>query len=146
MTEEYDVTTMELFEDFCIENDYAEGTLRKYKNTLNNYCNFHKKTLEELIKEAEYEEETIPHLKKRKIRKKLTSFRNYLNNEKKFSAWTVKTNVMCVKSFYKYHEITLPTIKLTNLNDSDNESIGIKDLPDMNIIRTAIESSVGRNY
>ena len=37
---------------------------------------------------------------------------------------------MCVKSFYKYHEITLPTIKLTNLNDSDNESIGIKDLPD----------------
>lgn len=141
MTEEYDVTTMELYNDFCIENNYAEDTLRKYKNTLNNYCNFHKKTLEELIEEAEHEEETIPYLKKRKIKKRLTSFRNYLNNEKKFSAWTVKTNVMCVKSFYKYHEITLPTIKLTNLNDSDNESIGIKDLPDMNTIRTAIEST-----
>ena len=37
MTAEYDVTTMELYEDFCIENDYAEGTLRKYENTLNNY-------------------------------------------------------------------------------------------------------------
>ena len=47
MTEEYDVTTMELYNDFCIENNYAEDTLRKYKNTLNNYCNFHKKTLEE---------------------------------------------------------------------------------------------------
>lgn len=71
MTAEYDVTTMELYEDFCIENDYAEGTLRKYENTLNNYCNFHKKTLEELIEEAEQEEETIFHLKKKKNKKKI---------------------------------------------------------------------------
>ena len=71
MTAEYDVTTMELYNDFCIENNYAEDTLRKYKNTLNNYCNFHKKTLEELIEEAEQEEETIFHLKKKKNKKKI---------------------------------------------------------------------------
>lgn len=141
MPTKFDVREMEIFEDFCIETNYTDNTLRKYRNTLNNYCNFHQKTLEELISEAEKEEDEIPLLKNRQIKKRLTRFRNYLINEKEFSAWTVKTNVMTVKSFYVNNEITVPKIKLKNLKDSTNEFVGFKDLPDMNTIRTAIEGT-----
>lgn len=141
MTTKFDVREMEIFEDFCIETNYTNNTLRKYRNALNNYCNFHQKTLEELIREAEEDEDEIPLLKNRKIKKRLTRFRNYLINEKEFSAWTVKTNVMTVKSFYANNEITVPQIKLKNLKDSPNEFIGFKDLPDMQTIRTAIEGT-----
>ena len=49
--------------------------------------------------------------------------------------------MICAKSFYRYHGVKVPEIPNTVLTESPNDFINFDDLPTINDIRTAIEST-----
>lgn len=106
-----------------------------------NYTNYHELTLDELIEEAEQEEEDNVRLARRKIRKRLIRFRKYMIDDLNYSAWTIKTNMICVKAYYRYYGIEIPDIQNIPLPPSPNDSIEFEDLPKKEAFRAAIEST-----
>ena len=135
------------FINFCKEKNIAPSTTtKKYKNHLKNYTNFHKMTLRELIDEADEEEENHIRMKRRKIRQRLIDFRTWMLIDKKFAGSTIKGNIISVKSFYKHHGIETPSLPNVVLNDSPNEHIEFEDLPTIDTIRTAMESTKKQNH
>ena len=140
LPEDYNIREDDSFIEFVDEKNFPKSSREKYRNALMNYTNFTEQTLDELIDEAEQEEEANVRLSRRKIRKKLIKFRkNLLDNN--YSAWTIKTNMICVKAYYKYYGIEIPEIQNITLPTSPNESIEYDDLPKAEAIRAAIEST-----
>ncbi len=83
-----------------------ESTKQSYRIVFNKYCNFHQRTLEELLEEAEKEEEERIPLKQRKIKENLLSFQLYLS--KNYTYNTVQNDMGKIKTFYRTNEIELP--------------------------------------
>ena len=48
-----------------------------------------------------------------------------------YKASTIKTNMICAKSLYRFYNIQLPEIQNTVLTESPNDSIDFEDLPTM---------------
>ncbi|WP_405309884.1 hypothetical protein [Methanobrevibacter sp.] len=137
----------EEFINFCKEKNLAPSTsTKKYKNHLKNYTNFNKMTLRELIDEADEEEENQIRMKRRKIRKRLIDFRTWMLIDRKFAGSTIKGNITSVKSFYRHHGIETPSLPNVVLNDSPNDHIEFGDLPTIDTIRTAMESTKKQNH
>ena len=145
--DDYVLVEDEEFIKFCKEKNLSPSTTtKKYKNHLKNYTNFHKMTLRELIDEADEEEENQIRMKRRKIRQRLIDFRTWMLIDKKFAGSTIKGNIISVKSFYKHHGIETPSLPHVVLNDSPNEHIEFEDLPTIDTIRTAMESTKKQNH
>ena len=64
----YSLDESKKLNQFCVERGLSDSSKRKYKICLKRYVNFYDMTLEELIEEADTEEETIARENKRKIR------------------------------------------------------------------------------
>ena len=139
--ENYKVEESDIFIALCSEKNLSENSKKKYRNCLKNYTNFHQLTLEELVDEAEEEEENNVRLARRKVRARLINFRTHLINDLGYRASTIKTNMICAKSLYRFYGIVLPEIPNAVLSESPNDSIGFEDLPTINDIKTAIEST-----
>lgn len=145
--DDYVLVEDEEFIKFCKEKNLSPSTTtKKYKNHLKNYTNFHKMTLRELIDEADEEEENQIRMKRRKIRQRLIDFRTWMLVDMKFAGSTIKGNIISVKTFYKHHGIETPLLPNVVLNDSPNEHIEFEDLPTIDTIRTAMESTKKQNH
>ena len=70
LPEDYNVREDDSFIEFVDEKNFPKSSREKYRNALMNYTNFTEQTLDELIDEAEQEEEDNIRLSRRKIRKK----------------------------------------------------------------------------
>lgn len=114
---------------------------KKYANALKNYTDIHELTLEQLIDEADSDEDNHVRLARRKIRTRLINFRTHLINDLNYKASTIKTNMICAKAFYWFNGIEIPDIPNAVLNESPNDSIDFDDLPTIKDIKTAIEST-----
>lgn len=95
-------------------------------------------TLEELIEEADNEEETITRETKRKIRERLIDFRVYLKEN--YSANTLRTTMSSVNTFYRHFAISVPKLPPITYDKSPNEDIEFTDLPTIDHIKLAIEN------
>lgn len=127
-----------LFRMFCKERNIKESTMKGYLSTLKKYEDFHKKSLDELIKEAiNDEEERIP-LKERKIKKRLIDYRSYLLDSD-MSPNTSKTYFSKLKTFYMHFEIELPHLPEAKYNKIYETNY--LDLPTKEDIAQAIEIS-----
>ncbi|MDR2623840.1 MAG: hypothetical protein LBC39_04620 [Methanobrevibacter sp.] len=106
-----------------------EKTRRKsYNDAVNRYTEFHGKSLSELIKEAEDEEDERLPWRKRQLRTHLLNFRAFVY--KKYFENTAKACFARVKDIYKFKEIELQ--KLPRINDkaaNKPEPIYYEDLP-----------------
>lgn len=89
--------------------NWSKNTKKNYTIHLNKYSKFNKMTLQELITEAEQDEETINKVNKRKIKQRLM---NYILHEKENNTRTssIKQEVSQIKKFYKHYDIDLPTL------------------------------------
>lgn len=143
---EYSVEEDEYFIRFCNERNIAPSTRDKYVTHLEKYTNLHQMTLEELINEATNEEENGVRMVRRKIRQRLLDFRTWMMVEKKHVAGTIKTNMRSVLTFYKHNYIETPILPPAVLKKSLNEDLQFSDLPTMNTIKTAIESTKKQNH
>lgn len=135
-TKDYNIYDSEYFIRFINERNLSKSTKKKYFHALSNYISFTNKTLEDLISEADEEEEQNLRLSKRKIRTKLIGFRKY-SIDRGLAKSTIDTNFICVKTFYRQFGITIPDIPTVTIHSND-ENIDFKDLPDMHTIKTAI--------
>ena len=130
----------EILEHFIETRHLKPRTQKSYRYSLKQYTTFHGMTLQELLDEAEAEEEQGVRWKHRKLKLRLISFRNwlqsnYLNN-------TAKKNFGRVLTFYRHFEIEIHQLPPFNERNSNfPEPITFDKLPDKDIIKTALKTT-----
>lgn len=133
----------ELLNEIHLVKNHAESTKKVYKQAVNRYTNYFSMSMEELIEEAEMEEEQGIRWKKRKLKRRLLEFRQHLIEN--YALNTVKTNMRPIIAIYKYYEIEVMDIPQINPKSVKTpEPITFKDLPDKEVIREAINISDAR--
>ena len=100
----------ELLEELFLVKNHGPKTRELYTRAINKYSEFHHMTMEELIDEAESEEDKP--WKKRKLKRRLLTFRHHLiENYKKNTVSTYFTQVVAV---YRYFEIEIGDLTKPN--------------------------------
>lgn len=128
----------ELLEEVHMMKNHNPRTQYIYKQAVKKYTEFCGMSLEELLDEAEAEEDAGIKWKKRKLKRRLLTFRQYLIDN--FSLNTVYAIFGPIMVIYRYFEIEihkLPPINRKAANTADPIQFG--DLPDKEIIRKAVE-------
>jgi integrase/DNA-binding protein YbaB len=106
---------LDLTEKWFINKNLSDSTQSLYRLGLSKYCKLVGKNLNELVDEAEEEEDNIPRLRNRKIDSYIPMFKKSLEDAH-LAPQTIKVYVSAVKSFYKYYKITIPDVT-TDVND-----------------------------
>lgn len=128
------------FQQFVDERNLSQATIKQYKATLRQYCEFNGLTLDQLLAEADSEEEQGIRLKRRALKTRLVDFRTAIIETD--SKNTIVNKVNQVKTFYRHFEIELPTLPfLSEKNIRKEKPIGFEDLPTKTIIREALDFS-----
>ena len=116
----------------------SEKTTRNLRIILKHYTEFQQATIEELLTEADNEEEERIRWKNRTLKRRLINYQNYLRETMTINS--AKFYIKSVKSFYRHHEIEIHNLPPFNLKNSIlTEPISYKDLPDNKIIKEAVE-------
>jgi len=139
MSEKYksNIDNEPIFNEFCANRELSYNSTRLYKYALKKYSNFTNKTLEELIEEAEDEEEAGIRLRKREINKYLRNFKVSLDGSD-LNESSKKHIILLVKAFYREFDIEIPKSKRRKLRKSTNAET-IADLPTMEEIQLFME-------
>lgn len=128
------------FQQFIDERNLSQATIKQYKATLRQYCEFNGLTLDQLLEEADSEEEQGVRMKKRILKKRLVNFRTTIIETD--SKNTIVNKVNQVKTFYRHFEIELPTLPyLSEKNIRKESPIAYEDIPTKTIIREALDFS-----
>ncbi len=128
--------TEEYATEYCTERGLSKSTYFAVRRTLNHYSNFQQMSIEELLNEADAEEEAGIRWKKRKLKTRLINYMNHLRTTMSFN--TAKAYLKIIKSFYSHYEIEIH--KLPSLNERTSnisEPISYADLPTNTIIKKA---------
>lgn len=126
----------EYFHEIKEDRGLKPKTLQLYKLSLTHYTNYNQLSLNELLLEAEKEEEERIRMRHRTIRKRLRNFQTYLKEE--YEPSTINTMMHHVKSFYSHYEIELPS-KIKTLTVPIHETKD--DIPTMEHVRTAVNGT-----
>ena len=127
----------EIINKFIELRNLNKRTVYGYNNAIRLYTKFNNKSLSELIKEAENDEENGVRWKNRKIKQRLLNFRVFLQRHYLIS--TVKVHFQRILTIYRHFEIeihNLPPINLKNTNKL--KPIMFEDLPTKEIIKEAV--------
>ena len=127
-----------LFNKFCKERNVSDSTRTGYWSAIKKYENYHKQTMEELLKEAISEEESNVPLKDRKIKQRLIQYRTFLLNSN-LSQNTVRSYFTKIKTFYEHFEIEIP--HLPQAKYAREYETNYLDLPSKEHIRMALDIS-----
>lgn len=128
------------FQQFVDERNLSQATIKQYKATLRQYCEFNGLTLDQLLAEADSEEEQGIRLKRRALKTRLVDFRTAIIETD--SKNTIVNKVNQVKTFYRHFEIELPTLPyLSEKNIRKESPIAYEDIPTKTIIREALDFS-----
>ena len=123
--------------EYCISNGLKKSSTQSITYMLKHYERFQETTLSELIEEAEEEDKGI-RWKHRKLKRRLISYTNHLQQTMMYSSAVVYLST--VKSFYRYFEIEIHNMPGLNKKNSNLPvPISFKDLPDKEIIRQSLE-------
>lgn len=127
----------EILEKFYNARNLQKRTRIGYADATRIYTNFTGYTLQELLTEAETEEEQSIRWKNRKLKKRLLDFRTYLQNN--YAVGTAKIHFQRIKSLYLHHEIEIHSLPpASNVNVSQNV-VSFKDIPTVDVIKKALQ-------
>lgn len=130
----------ELLDEFAETRNLKETTKYSYSLYLKEYTLFNKKSMQDLMSEAEYEEKKGIRWKNRKLKKRLIKFRNYLYKEHAYS--TAKTRFSKLMAFYRHYDIEIhPLPPFSKKNIAEKPPVSFKDLPDKESIKKALKLS-----
>jgi len=133
-----DIKSSHLFNDFLEETKITNShTIGGYLTSLTGYCDYYKMSIEELINEAEKEESENVRLSKRKIKKRLIEYRNYIFD--KYSKKTIRTKMSDISYFYVVNDITIP--KLPKPPSKYDSEISFDEVPTKSDVKRAIETT-----
>lgn len=132
------VSEDEELKSFLADRDRSEGTKNQYEFWILGYCYFHNKTPTELLDEAIKEEQNPQlHASRRKIKKRILQYKEYLKNRRNISPKVLQNHITIIKAFYKFSEIEFPNIdngaKVKRRLETD------EDLPSRETIREALK-------
>ena len=133
-----DIEQSKSFNTFKKLKTREQSTLRRYKITLTSYCNFHQMKIDDLIEEADQEEEQGIRENKRKIKDRIIEFRSYMRNNN-YGASTIKSRITNLKTFYRANGITIPYIE-QDTNQYERK-LRYDEIPKKQHIKTAIETT-----
>lgn len=126
-----------LINDFSFTRNLSISTTRLYESAINQYTTFCKKNMEDLILEAEEDEEQGKRWKNRKIKKRLMRFRVYLY--KKYLEKTAKIYFQLILTVYRHYDIELQRLpNISDKNTNKSKQISYDDLPDKKIIEKVL--------
>lgn len=127
-----------IFQEFCSNRGLAPSSIRMYKFALQKFVYFTGKTLEQLLDEAEAEEDENIRFRKRKLNFYLTNFKKWL--EKVDYSKNYRSQIMIsVTAFYNEYDIQLPRPK-NRKSRSDRKIQTLDDLPSMDQIQKFIDN------
>ena len=127
---------MDLLDYFIKTRNDKPQTKKQYKFALSEYITYYNTTLQELLDEAENEEEDGIRWKHRTLKRRLIEYRTYLYN--KHSTNTAKHRFSSIRAFYKHFDIEVHDLPVFN-KPKNTPPINYKNLPDKEIIRAAID-------
>lgn len=128
----------EILNEIHTIKNHSPNTIRRYKHAVQKYCRINKMTLDELLQEAEHEEDMGIKWKHSKLKRRLINFRQYLVEN--FAKNTINSNFVPIKVIYQYYEIDIRKLpKIPNTSFNIQAPISYKDLPDKEIIRAAVD-------
>lgn len=128
----------ELLNEIHLVNNHSNSTKKIYSIAVAKYTKYFSMSLSELIEEAELEEDQGIRWKKRKLKRRLLEFRQYLVEN--YSLNSVRTFFYPILYIYNYFEIeVLDLPKINKKGVSTPEPIRFKDLPDKEVIRNAVK-------
>jgi integrase len=139
----YKVVEEPLFIEFCENRNLSDSTIINYKKGLQKYSDFTGLTLEELIKEAEEEEDSRIRMRKRKIKKYLNDYSQTLKDAGHKEGY-IRKLIIEVRTFYNEFDIEIPINNKRKLR-SDKKETGISEIPTMEDIEYFMEH-VTANY
>jgi len=106
-----------MLEQFLTEKGLADATRTVYKCAVEKYEELQGKTLEELLEEADLEEENGVRWKKRTLKNRLINFRNWLYDNQ--SEGTAKRYFSSIKTIYRHFEIEVQPLPSFNAKNID---------------------------
>lgn len=127
----------ELLKALFVTYNHSPGTRRLYVYALEKYSTYYEMELDELLKEAESEENKGIKWKHRRIKTRLLEFRQYLLEN--YALNTVKLVMINVIKFYKFYDVEIYELpKINEKSIQKPQPIYFSDLPDKEIIRKAL--------
>lgn len=127
----------DILDQISKEKNHAKNSKLLYARAVKQYTTLFSMSLTELLEEADAEEEAGIRWKKRKLRKRLLIFRNYLYETYKEN--TVNSYFGNILAIYRHLEFELqPLPKFSTKHSEKEKPIEYKDLPDKLIIREAL--------
>ncbi len=128
----------EVFQNFVDElNLENEGTIGGYLTSLTGYCEFFNMTIEELIDEADDEEERKVRKSKRKLKNRLIKYRKHLYE--KYANSTISTKMSDITYFYVINGIEIPD--MPRPNEPYEPELSYKEIPTINHVKRAVETT-----
>ncbi len=128
---------------FLDRNITKKTTQETYIIPTKQYEKVHKKTIEELIQEADKEEEEMIRLKNRKIKTRLLKFRQYMIQQG-LSKNTIRIRMTRITTIYRHFEIELPKLPPFQLKEKKFERYG--DIPSKNNIKDVLNNTTNKKY
>ena len=99
----------QLFKEFCMIRNLKKSSQKSYAVVLNSYTQIQQTSIDELIQEADDEEEQGIRISKRKIKTRLINYKMKLQ-EQKLSDRTINDRITKIRTFYAQFDITPPKI------------------------------------
>ena len=128
----------ELYNELITTRNLSKNTAIGYKHVIKSYTEFHEKSLQELLTEAEKEEEEGIRWKNRKLKNRLVQYRMHI--QQKHSKRTVGTYFSKILTIYAHFEIEIHKLPLLNTKQNNEpKPVTYKDLPDKEIIKKALK-------
>ena len=124
-----------IFNSFVRQRNLSPGSVKVYHHALKKYVEFNGMTLEELILEADNEEDEGIRWKRRTLKNRLIDFRNYLIDYG-YAKETINTMMKRVTTFYRHYEIEIHHLPRTNIQSN----VEIR-LPTRDDLKLAVECS-----
>ena len=135
-TTNYKEINKHIIEEMKITKDLSKNTIKSYTNALNQYSTHHQQSIQQLLEEADNEEEQRIRLKHRKIKQRLLNFRQHLITQGK-QPLTVNTIMNRIIATYHFYEIETP--RIPSLINTKHELI--EDIPTKEHIRTVLQTT-----
>ena len=140
MTSKTTLLEQDLFVQMIENRKLSDTTIKSYRSSLEKYTEYTEMDLEELLEEAEQEEDDGIKIRKRKIKKHIMGFKKHLD-ECDYSPTYKRTILARVKSFYHEYEIQLPRLfNRKTRSDKQQDSLYV-DLPTIEEIGRLLEFS-----
>ena len=128
---------IEIMNSFFKERCLNKRTQYGYHNSFSLYVQYNKLHLQDLLFEADTEEEQGVRWKKSKLKERLIGFRGWLQKKYKYS--TIKVVFNRIKTFYNHFEIEIGFIpKLNEKAVIKSETISYEDIPDKELLNKCL--------